>query len=190
MRKSSDMKVTFHKTPITGLLIIETGYFQDERGFLTESWHKKNFQKKGLNFSFVQEVHSRSKHTVTRGLHYQDKSAPLEKLIRCIYGKIFAVAVDLRTKSPTFGKWFSLELSAENKKQIFVPAGFAFGFATLSDFAEVLYKFSGFYNSKAEKVLLWNDKDLKIDWPFENPLLSKRDEHGKTFLEYKKKPDF
>lgn len=184
------MKTRLIETPLKDLIVVEIDYFQDERGFLIESWHKRDFQKAGLDLSFVQEVHSRSKHKVLRGLHYQDTTEPLGKLVRCIYGKTFGVAVDLRSKSQTYGKWFSIELSAENKKQLYVPIGFAFGFAVLSDFAELLYKFTGFYKRSAEKVLLWNDQDLDISWPITHLILSKKDTHGMTFTNYQKNPAF
>lgn len=184
------MKTRLIEPPLKDLLVIEIDCFQDERGFLIESWHKRDFQKAGLNLTFVQEVHSRSKHKVLRGLHFQNMKAPIEKLIRCISGNVYAVAVDLRAKSTTFGKWFGIELSAENKKQFFVPVGFAFGFTVVSDFAELLYKFTGFYEPSAERTLLWNDKNLSISWPYDNPILSKRDLHGMTLQEYKKNPSF
>lgn len=184
------MKTRFIKNPFKDLIVIEIDYFQDERGFLIESWHKRDFQKAGLDLTFVQEVHSRSKYKVLRGLHFQNMDSPVGKLIRCIYGQAFCVAVDLRIKSQTFGKWFSIELSAENKKQLYVPIGFAFGFAVLSDFAELLYKFTGFYKRSAEKVLLWNDRDIDISWPITHPILSKKDIHGMTLQEYKKNPSF
>ena len=184
------MKTRLIETPLKDLIVIEIDYFQDERGFLIESWHKRDFQKAGLDLTFVQEVHSRSKYKVLRGLHFQNMEAPVTKLIRCIYGKAFCVAVDLQIKSPTFGKWFTIELSAENKKQLFVPVGFAFGFAVLSDTAELLYKFTGFYTPLSEKILLWNDKNLAITWPFNDPILSTRDRGGMTFAEYQKNPAF
>lgn len=184
------MKTRLVKTPLKDLEIIEIDYFQDKRGFLIESWHKRDFQKAGLDLTFVQEVQSRSKHRVLRGLHFQNMKVPIAKLIRCIYGNAFSVAVDLRTKSPTFGKYFSVELSAENKKQIYVPVGFAFGFAVLSPFAELLYKCTGFYDPSAEKTLLWSDRDLSIPWPFDKPILSIKDTQGMAFAQYRKDPVF
>ncbi len=180
------MKTRLVETPLKDLIVVEIDYFQDERGFLIESWHKRDFHQAGLDLTFVQEVQSRSKQNVLRGLHFQDMTAPVAKLIRCIYGNAFAVAVDLRVKSPTFGKWFSIELSAENKKQLYVPVGFAFGFVALSDAAELLYKFTGFYDPSSQGIILWNDKTLAIDWPFTDPALSKRDMNGITLETYKK----
>lgn len=184
------MKTRLVETPLKDLMIVEIEYFQDERGFLIESWHKKDFKKAGLDLTFVQEVHSRSKNRVLRGLHFQDMKAPIAKLIRCIHGNAFCVTVDLRTKSPTFGKWFSIELSAESKKQIYVPVGFAFGFAVLSNAAELLYKFTGFYDSSTEKILLWNDPILAISWPYKDPILSTKDTNGISLQEYINRPSF
>lgn len=184
------MKTRLMETPLKDLTVVEIDCFQDERGFIIEPWHKRDFQKAGLDLTFVQEVHSKSKYKVLRGLHFQNMKAPIEKLIRCICGNAFCVAVDLRIKSTTFGKWFDIELSAENKKQLFVPVGFAFGFIVVSDFAELLYKFTGFYEPSAERILLWNDKDLSIPWPYGDPILSKKDLHGMTLQEYRKNPSF
>lgn len=186
----NNMKTRIIETPLKDLVIVEIDYFQDQRGFLIESWHKHDFKKAGLDLNFVQEVHSKSKHKVLRGLHYQNMAAPLAKLIRCIYGNVFVVAVDLRTHSKTFGKWFSIELSSENKKQLYVPVGFAFGFAALSDSAELLYKFTEFYTPSSERILQWNDKDLGIIWPFTDPIISSRDANAMTLAQYRKKPDF
>jgi len=125
-----------------------------------------------------------------RGLHYQDMTAPMGKLVRCTLGRIFDVAVDLRVGSPSFGKWFAIELSAENKKQLYVPVGFAHGFATLSEYAEVQYKQTGFYSPPSEGALLWSDPDIGVDWPIANPTLSKRDRNGMSLKEYLKNPAF
>lgn len=184
------MEIKLSQAPIHGVLLIEMDYFQDERGFLIESWHKKDFAKAGLIMDFVQEVHSKSTYKVIRGLHYQDMKAPMAKLIRCIQGRVFFVTVDLRIKSKTFGKWFAVTLTADNKKQLFVPIGFAVGFAILSDEAEVLYKLTGFYTKTSEHVLAWNDKDLAITWPYSDPSLSERDKAGISFANYKTHPSF
>src|SRR5687767_9293988 len=130
------MKTRITKTPLEGLLIVSIDFFQDERGFFIESWHKKDFAEAGIPFDFVQDSHSRSSRGVLRGLHYQDMRAPMGKLLRCTVGNILDVAVDLRVSSPTFGQSFSIELSAENKTQVYVPVGFAHGFATLSEVCE------------------------------------------------------
>ena len=131
-----------------------------------------------------------SAYGVLRGMHYQDMTAPMGKLLRCTVGRIFDVAVDLRVSSPTLGKWFSVELSADNMRQIYVPPGFAHGFATLSDSAEVQYKQTGFYTPPSEGTLVWNDPDVGIQWPITNPTLSKRDQNGMSLKEYLKKPAF
>lgn len=184
------MKTKLTKTPLAGLVIVEIDYFVDERGFFVETWHKKDFAKAGLDLEFVQDSHSKSKYKVLRGLHYQDVRAPMGKLLRCTQGKIFDVAVDLRVSSATFGKWFGIELSPQNKKQVYVPVGFAHGFVVLSPWAEVCYKQTGFYTPDTEGTILWNDKDLAITWPLIKPILSKRDQAGITLLKYLKNPAF
>lgn len=184
------MKTRLIKTPLRDLVIIDVEYFQDDRGFLIESWNKEDFKKAGLNLTFFQEVHSKSKNKTLRGLHYQDATAPLEKLVRCIQGNIFFVAVDLRKKSSTFGKWHGIELTAENKKQLFIPIGFAVGFTVLTDSAEILYKFTKPYERSVDKVIRWNDTSLNINWPIPDPILSNRDQKGISFEEYKKNPSF
>src|SRR5438128_12141507 len=134
------MKTRVAKTPLDGLLVIDVDFFRDERGFFVESWHKQHFAEVGLPHEFVQDSHSQSVYRVLRGLHYQDMRAPMAKLVRCTVGKILDVAVDLRMSSPTLGKWFKIELSSENNTQLFIPIGFAHGFAALSDVCEVQYK--------------------------------------------------
>jgi len=184
------MKTHLTKTPLEGLVVIDIDYFQDERGFFIEPWNKRDFATAGLDLEFMQEGHSRSSYGVLRGMHYQDMTAPMGKLLRCTVGRIFDVAVDLRVSSPTFGKWFSVELSADNKKQIYVPVGFAHGFATLSDVAEVQYKQTGFYTPPSEGTIAWSDPDVGIQWPITNPTLSKRDQNGMSLKEYLRKPAF
>lgn len=184
------MKIKVTPTPLADLVVIDVDYFADERGFFIETWHKKDFAQAGLDLEFVQDSHSKSKYGVLRGLHYQDDTAPMGKLLRCTHGKIFDVAVDLRVNSKTFGKWFGLQLSAENKKQLYVPVGFAHGFAVMSAWAEVQYKQTGFYTPTAEGTVLWNDKNLGIKWPIKDPILSKRDRQGMSLVEYLKNPAF
>lgn len=184
------MKIKITNTPIKDLLIIDIDYFSDKRGFFIEPWHKRDFQEAGLNLEFVQEGHSQSRKGVLRGMHYQDSSAPMGKLIRCTRGKIFDVAVDIRSKSPTLGKWFGIDLNEKNKTQFYVPPEFAHGFLTLSDIVEVQYKQTGFYTPKSEGTIKWNDADINIDWPTKKPILSNRDKNGKSFQEYLKKPAF
>ena len=167
-----------NKTSLDGLLIVEIDFFRDERGFFMESWHKRDFAEAGLPYEFVQDSHSRSTYSVLRGLHYQDMRAPIVKLVRCTVGRVFDVAVDLRVNSPTFGQWFGIELTAENKTQLLVPIGFAHGFLTLSDVCEIQYKQTEYYRPEAEGGVAWNDKDIAIDWPLRNPpILSRRDQN-------------
>jgi dTDP-4-dehydrorhamnose 3,5-epimerase len=184
------MQTHISKTPLDGLIIIDINYFQDARGFFIESWHKRDFATAGLDVEFVQEGHSRSDRTVLRGLHFQDLTAPMGKLLRCTAGRIFDVAVDLRLSSPTLGKWFSLELSADNKRQLYVPVGFAHGFATLSDVAEVQYKQTGYYTPSSEGTIAWNDPAVGIEWPITDPLLSQRDQNGMSLNQYLQRASF
>lgn len=184
------MKTTVHPTPLEKLVIVTIEHFEDERGFFIESWHKRDFAAAGLDLDFVQEGHSRSCYGVIRGLHYQGMSEPMGKLVRCTVGRILDVAVDLRMKSPTFGRWFGIELSVENKKMLYVPPGFAHGFATLTDFAEVQYKQTGYYKPEAEGGLLWNDPEVGITWPYNNPILSQRDQAQQTLRQYMANPAF
>lgn len=184
------MKIKVTPTSLRDLVVVTIDYFEDSRGFFIETWHRKDFEKASLNLEFVQDSHSRSKYKVLRGLHYQGMSAPMGKLLRCTQGAIFDVAVDLRVSSATFGKWFGIGLSAANKKQVYIPVGFAHGFCVLSDWAEVQYKQTGFYTPEVEGTILWNDSDIGISWPVKNPILSKRDENGMTLAQYLKNPAF
>ena len=184
------MKVHPTRTPLGGLLIVNIDYFKDERGFFIESWNRASFVDAGITDDFVQDSHSASRYGVVRGMHYQDISAPMAKLVRCTAGRILDVAIDLRMSSPTFGRAFSIELTAENKTLIYVPVGFAHGFATLSDHCEVQYKQSGFYNPAAEGGIIWNDPEIAIPWPYLNPVLSEKDSRLPTLADYRKKPAF
>lgn len=184
------MKIKVTTTPLAGLVVIDMDYFHDERGFFMEPWHIRDYQEAGLDLEFVQEGHSGSKRGVIRGLHYQDLTAPMGKLIRCVSGEIFDVAVDLRIKSPTFGQWYGVELSAENKRQWYVPVGFANGFAVVSDYAEKLYKQTGYYTKSAEHTLAWNDPEVGVKWPIDIPILSERDKKGISLKNYRQTPDF
>ena len=178
------------QTPLEGVVVIDIKYFRDERGFFIENYHKQRFAEVGITDDFVQDNHSRSSVKVLRGMHYQNMTAPMGKLVRCTQGAIFDAAVDLRVGSPTFGKWFGIELTAENMKQIFVPAGFAHGFVTLSELAEVQYKCTGFYTPPSEGTLAWNDPAVGIAWPIKDPVLSKRDINGMTLRQYLENPAF
>ena len=172
--------MTITPTKIPDVFIIEPKVFGDERGFFFESFNQKNFtEKTGITSEFVQDNHSRSVKGVLRGLHYQIQQTQ-GKLLRVIAGEIFDVAVDMRKSSPNFGEWVGCILSAENKRQFWVPPGFAHGFLVTSDIAEVLYKTTDYYAPEYERSLLWNDPDLGIDWPLEGitPILSVKDQAG------------
>ena len=164
-----------NKTFIEDLLIIEPQLFKDDRGFFYESYNKNNLDKV-INIVFVQDNESKSNKGVVRGLHFQLPPFEQTKLVRCVSGKILDVVVDLRTNSKTYGKSFSIELSSENNKQLFVPKGFAHGFQVLSEDAIVNYKVDNFYNPKYDSGIIWNDKDLLIDWSLDiKPVLSDKD---------------
>jgi dTDP-4-dehydrorhamnose 3,5-epimerase len=167
---------------IADVLLIEPRVFEDDRGFFYESFNQRAFNEKaGVSVHFVQDNQSRSNHNVLRGLHYQIQQ-PQGKLVRAIAGTIFDVAVDLRTSSPTFGQWVSYDLSAENKRQLWIPAGFAHGFLVLSTRAEVLYKTTDYYAPQYERCILWNDPDLAIEWPLSAPpVVSDKDQAGQRF---------
>jgi dTDP-4-dehydrorhamnose 3,5-epimerase len=184
------MRTHATKTALADLLVINIDYFKDERGFFIESWNKKDFAEAGITDEFVQDSHSRSTYRVLRGLHYQDMRAPIGKLVRCTVGRVLDVAVDLRLSSPTFGHWFSVELTAENKTQLYVPVGFAHGFATLSEVCEVQYKQTAFYRPGCEGGIIWNDPEIGIEWPFKDPILSKRDQNQPTLKQYRENPAF
>jgi len=184
------MKTNLTKTLLEDLVVIDIDYFEDERGFFIESWNERDFAAVGLNLQFVQDSHSRSKQSVLRGLHYQDMTAPMGKLVRCTLGAVFDVAVDLRMKSPSFGKWFGVELNEENKRLIYVPVGFAHGFATLSEVADIQYKQTALYAPPAEGSIRWDDPEIGIDWPLSDPALSSRDQNGMSLEEYKKNAAF
>ncbi len=172
-----------NKTFIEDLLIIEPQLFKDERGFFYESYNKNNLD---IDIDFVQDNESKSYKGVIRGLHFQAPPFEQTKLVRCISGNILDVAVDLRTSSKTYGKFFSIELSSENNKQLFVPKGFAHGFQVLSETAIVNYKVDNFYNPKSDSGIIWNDKDLSIDWNLDiKPIISLKDLKLISFKELK-----
>ena len=174
----------FIPTAIPEVILIEPKVFSDERGFFLESYQKQHFSEHGINLEFVQDNHSLSKQGTLRGLHYQTQQSQ-GKLVHVISGEIFDVAVDIRRNSPTFGKWVGDYLSSENKKLIWVPPGFAHGFYVLSPEAEVLYKATDYYAPQWERTILWNDKQLIIEWPLQGhePILSPKDLAGKSFSE-------
>ena len=170
------------KTKIPDVLILEPKVFGDDRGFFFESFNEQAlFDQAEIKTRFVQDNHSKSTKNVLRGLHYQIKQ-PQGKLVRVVVGEVFDVAVDLRRESPNFGEWVGIHLSAENKRQFWVPPGFAHGFLVLSAAAEFLYKTTDYYAPEHERSLLWNDRDLGIDWPLEgDPILSVKDQSGVRF---------
>lgn len=172
-------------TAIPDVLLIEPKVYADDRGFFYESFNENRFRKAtGLDVRFVQDNHSRSVRGVLRGLHYQLPPAAQGKLVRCVVGEVFDVAVDIRRSSPTFGQWVGEYLSTENKRQLWIPAGFAHGFLTLSESAEFLYKTTGYYAPDSERILLWSDPDLAIAWPLHGkPRLAAKDAAGKTLAQ-------
>ena len=169
-------------TEIPEVLIIEPKVFEDDRGFFFESFNRRSFaEKTGVEADFVQDNHSRSSQNVLRGLHYQIQQ-PQGKLVRVVAGAVFDVAVDIRKSAPTFGKWVGCLLSAENKRLLWVPVGFAHGFLVVSQTAEVLYKTTDYYAPGQERCILWNDPDLAINWDLTAPpVLSAKDQAGQPF---------
>jgi dTDP-4-dehydrorhamnose 3,5-epimerase len=183
-----DMQIV--NTELRGVVIIEVQARQDARGFFFEAYNHRQFVEHGLDCQFVQDNHSRSIRNVLRGFHFQDMTAPLVKLVRCTTGRILDVVVDLRVGSPTFGRWMAEELSAENRRQLWVPVGCGHAFLTLSEFAEVQYKCSNYYTPAAEGVVAWNDPDLAVEWPIPDPILSGRDQAGMSLRDYLRAPRF
>lgn len=171
-------------TELPGVLILEPRVFGDDRGFFFESFNARAFaEATGLQYEFVQDNHSRSHRGVLRGLHYQVQQAQ-GKLVRVTTGEVYDVTVDLRRSSPTFGKWVGTLLSAENKRQLWIPAGFAHGFVVLSEFAEFLYKTTDYYAPEHERCIRWDDPSLAIDWPLDGaPQLSAKDQAGLSFAD-------
>lgn len=171
------------QTRLPDILILEPQFFGDDRGFFFESFNQQQFDRLlGKKVQFVQDNHSRSTAGVLRGLHYQIQQ-PQGKLVRAIAGAILDVAVDLRKSSPYFGQWMSCLISAENRRQLWVPPGFAHGFLVLSDAAEVLYKTTDYYAPQHERCIAWNDPDLAIDWSIQTPILSKKDQAGQRLID-------
>jgi dTDP-4-dehydrorhamnose 3,5-epimerase len=185
------MEIRVVPTALGGVVIVETAFVRDERGFLIESYHQQRYAAHGFAEPFVQDNHSHSRGGVLRGIHYQDLSAPMAKLVRCTGGRVFDVAVDLRAGSSSFGRWIGVELSAENMKQLFVPVGFGHAFLTLSDAADVQYRCTNYYTPSAEGCLAWNDPDIGIEWPLRGaPVMSARDANGMSLRTYLQKPAF
>ena len=177
--------MNFIKTTIPDVVLIEPKVFGDHRGFFLESWRQDSFREHVADVEFVQDNHSKSSQGILRGLHYQMQQTQ-GKLVRVTSGSVFDVAVDMRQSSPTFGQWVGYELSAENKRMLWVPAGFAHGFYVMSESAEFVYKCTDYYAPEHERSLRWNDKKLGINWPLvnsESPILSAKDEEGDLFID-------
>lgn len=169
------MPIHIENTNIEGIKILTPHVYGDERGFFMESWNSRDFLQVAQT-TFVQDNHSRSKKGVVRGLHFQFPPHAQAKLVRCIVGSIFDVAVDIRRSSSTFGQWVGVELSAENKKQLWIPEGFAHGFVALTDYAEVFYKTNEYWHKESEGSIRWDDPTLNIQWPLDvNPCISEKD---------------
>ncbi len=170
------MPFEFKKQKIEDVILVKPTVFGDNRGFFMETYKKSEFFKNGIDIDFVQDNHSKSSRGVLRGLHYQAKPYAQAKLVRCVKGKIYDVAVDLRKTSKTFGQYVKVELSEENKQMLFIPEGFAHGFVVLSDEAEILYKTGREYAPNSDRGVLWSDEDIAIDWGIDfEPILSEKD---------------
>ena len=187
-REREKMEIKIESRQLGDIVILAPEVFEDERGFFMEVFREDQFKSLGVPHYFPQDNHSRSEKGVLRGLHFQWEP-PMGKLMRVTLGSAFLVAVDIRKGSPTLGKWFGMEVSAKNKKQIFAPARFARGFCVLSDFAEIQYKCTGIYNSKGESGIRWDDPEIGIRWPVTNPKLSKKDITAKNLMEWLHSPE-
>lgn len=184
------MRPQITRTPLDGLIIIDPICFSDSRGAFYETWHMQHYADVGLDVAIIQTSHSISNKDVLRGLHYQTPYAPMGKLVRCSRGAIFDVAVDLRRDSKTLGAWYGLVLGEENMRQLWIPVGFAHGFLTLSDAADVQYQQTGAYEPSSERAIAWDDPDLDIAWDVSKPVLSEKDRSGMSFADYLENPDF
>ena len=169
-------------TELPGLLLVQPRVFPDPRGFFVERYQRQRYHDAGINIDFVQDNHSRSSRGALRGLHYQIEH-PQGKLVGVTQGEVYDVAVDMRRGSPTFGRWLGFVLSEQNQHQLYVPPGFAHGFCVVSETADFVYKCTDYYFPEHERVLLWNDPELAIPWPIENPILSGRDAQGVRFAD-------
>jgi dTDP-4-dehydrorhamnose 3,5-epimerase len=175
------MPFSFNRLKIPEVILIKPKVFSDDRGFFIETYKMPDFIDAGITDSFVQDNHSRSVKGALRGLHYQNPPCAQGKLIRVVKGRIFDVAVDIRKGSPTYGRWVGEVLSEENRSMLYIPEGFAHGFCILSQVADVIYKASGVYSPQAEAGIIWNDKDLNIEWPIKSPIVSKKDSGWPSF---------
>lgn len=181
------MKLKLESRPLRDMAVLVPEVYEDPRGFFMETFRTDQFQSLGLPGEFVQDNHSGSVRGVLRGLHFQ-WDPPMGKLMRVTRGAAFLVAVDIRKGSPTCGEWFGLEISAENRKQVWAPAGFARGFCVLSDYAEIQYKCTGTYNARAESGIRWDDPDIGIKWPLSDVLLSDKDRGARSLAEWLESP--
>lgn len=177
------MSFEFQSLPIPSVILIKPQIFKDDRGFFVETYKFTEFAKAGIKERFVQDNHSSSENNVLRGLHYQINPNSQGKIVRCLRGSIYDVTVDIRKKSPTYGKWVAAELSAENRLMVYIPAGFAHGFLVTSDVAEVAYKCSAEYSPVSDRGIIWNDPNIAIKWPTSKPILSDKDSKHKTLDE-------
>jgi dTDP-4-dehydrorhamnose 3,5-epimerase len=177
------MQINIESRELGDIVVIKPEAFQDARGFFMETYREDQFEAMGLPSRFVQDNHSRSARGVLRGLHFQWEP-PMGKLMRVTVGSAFLVAVDIRKGSPTLGKWFGTEVSAENRRQVWAPAGFARGFCVLSEFAEIQYKCTGLYSNKAESGIRWNDPAVGIQWPLADVQLSEKDRNAQTLAQW------
>ena len=181
------MEIKIESRHLQDVAVLVPDIFQDSRGFFMETFREDQFKAHGLPYHFVQDNHSRSAKGVVRGLHFQWEP-PMGKLMRVTQGKAFLVAVDIRKGSPTLGKWVGIEASAENRREVWAPAGFARGFCVLSDSAEIQYKCTGAYNNKGESGILWNDPAIGIEWPVANAELSEKDKRAQTLAAWLASP--
>ncbi|GAX63001.1 dTDP-4-dehydrorhamnose 3,5-epimerase and related enzyme [Candidatus Scalindua japonica] len=172
------MSFQFKKLAIPEVILIEPEVFKDDRGFFMETYKLSDFKKTGIDVDFVQICHSRSSKNILRGLHYQLNPNAQGKLVRCIKGDVFDVAVDIREGSPTFGKWVAEILSEDNNKMLYIPEGFAHGFVVLSDWADMLYNMTNEYAPESARGIAWDDAGLAISWPVSNPVLSESDQNS------------
>lgn len=182
------MKINIQERYLSDVVVLVPEIFQDARGFFMETFRTDQFQAHGLPFHFVQDNHSRSARGVVRGLHFQ-WDPPMGKLMRVTQGSAFLVAVDIRKGSPTLGQWSGIEVSAENRRQVWAPAGFARGFCVLSEFAEIQYKCTGLYNHQGESGIRWNDPQIGVRWPGNDHSLSDKDQKAQTLAQWLGKPE-
>lgn len=182
------MEMRIESVHLDDVIVLRPDVFEDERGFFLEAYRRDRFESLGLPGEFVQDNHSGSVRGVLRGLHFQ-WDPPMAKLMRVTVGAAFLVAVDIRKGSPHLGRWFGIEVSAEDRRQLYAPAGFARGFCVLSDFAEIQYKCTGTYNPEGESGILWNDPVLAVDWPVTDPVLSDKDRKAQTLADWLERPE-